>query len=73
MIAHRKGSEIWLLVHIFFCHFLHRVTGTLGHFVDTSFGIGGILRLVQWQTGAAVVHDMNEEKLSVELIADVAR
>ena len=25
MIAHRKGSEIWLLVHIFFCHFLHRV------------------------------------------------
>ena len=27
MIAHRKGSEIWLLVHIFFCHFLHRVPG----------------------------------------------
>ena len=25
MIAHRKGSEIWLLMHIFFCHFLHRV------------------------------------------------
>ena len=29
MIAHRKGSEIWLLVHIFFCHFLHRVQGAI--------------------------------------------
>ena len=47
--------------------------GTLGHFVDPSFGIGDILKLVQWQNGAAVVHDMNLEKLSVELIADVAR
>ena len=27
IIAHRKGSEIWLLVHIFFCHFLCRVLG----------------------------------------------
>ena len=25
IIAHRKGSKIWLLVHIFFCHFLRRV------------------------------------------------
>ena len=47
--------------------------GTLGHFVDPSFGIGDILKLVQWQNGAAVVHDMNLEKLSVELIANVAR
>ena len=29
--------------------------GTLGHFVDPSFGIGDILKLVQWQNGAAVV------------------
>ena len=44
--------------------------GQMGHFHPSS-GIGDIL--VQWQNGAAVVHDMNQEKLSVELIADVVR
>ena len=47
--------------------------GTLGHFVDPSFGIGDILKLVQWQNGAESKIKWSEMEMSLELIAEVVR